>query len=113
MNLVRNAMEAMSEAPRRDLLVATAALAPGRIEIAVADTGPGIAPEVRDRLFSPFVTTKPGGMGVGLAISRAVVEEHGGELRCAPNPGGGSVFRVILPVDPRTLRHAEERCHVA
>lgn len=112
-NLVRNAMEAMSEAPRRDLLVATAAAAPGRIEIAVADTGPGIAPEVRDRLFSPFVTTKPGGMGVGLAISRAVVEEHGGELRCAPNPGGGSVFRLILPVDPRTLRHAEERCHVA
>lgn len=112
-NLVRNAMEAMDEAPRRDLLVTTGTVAPGRVEIAVADTGPGIAAEVRGRLFSPFVTTKPGGMGVGLAISRAVVEEHGGELRCAPNPGGGSVFRIILPVIPRSMPGAEERRHAA
>jgi len=103
----------MGEAPRRDLLVTTGAVAPGCVEIAVADTGPGIAPEVRDRLFSPFVTTKPGGMGVGLAISRAVVEEHGGALRCTPNPGGGSVFRVLLPLIPRAMPDAEERRHAA
>ncbi|HEV7267782.1 MAG TPA: ATP-binding protein [Falsiroseomonas sp.] len=95
-NLVRNAVEAMDETPRRDLLITTRAI-PGFVEVAVADSGAGVAAEARARLFAPFNTTKPGGMGVGLAISRGIVEEHGGRLSWAPNPDGGSVFRFTLP----------------
>ncbi|WP_372616832.1 ATP-binding protein [Falsiroseomonas sp.] len=97
-NLVRNAVEAMDETSRRDLLIATRRAAPGFVEVEVADTGAGVAAEVRTRLFAAFNTTKPGGMGIGLAISRGIVEEHGGRLSWAPNPGGGSVFRFTLPV---------------
>ena len=97
-NLVRNAVESMNEGPRRELLIATQARS-GQVEVSVADTGAGVPAEVVDRLFTPFTTTKPTGMGVGLAISRAIVEEHGGRLSFAPNPGGGSVFRFSLPVD--------------
>jgi two-component system sensor kinase FixL len=66
----------------------------------VADTGPGLAPEVAGRLFEPFVSTKPEGMGVGLAICRSIVEAHGGRLWAEPNPGGGTVFRFTLPIPP-------------
>ena len=66
----------------------------------VADNGPGIAPEVAGRIFEPFVSSKPGGMGVGLSISRSIVEAHGGRLWAEPNPGGGTVFRLALPVAP-------------
>jgi signal transduction histidine kinase len=97
-NLVRNAVESMNEGPRRELVVATRAM-PGLVEVSVADTGAGVPAEVADRLFTPFTTTKPTGMGVGLAISRGIVEEHGGRLSFAPNPCGGSVFRFSLPVD--------------
>jgi two-component system sensor kinase FixL len=61
-----------------------------------ADNGPGIAPDVMSKLFQPFVTTKAKGMGVGLSISRTIVESHGGQLTAEPNPDGGTVFRFTL-----------------
>jgi signal transduction histidine kinase len=64
----------------------------------VTDTGPGISPDVGDRLFEQFFTTKPQGTGLGLSISRQIIEEHRGELRWANRPGGGAVFTIRLPV---------------
>ena len=66
------------------------------VETSVADTGPGISPGIATQLFQPFVTTKPQGMGVGLSISRTIIEAHGGELWVEPNAGGGCVFRFTL-----------------
>ncbi len=63
----------------------------------MSDTGPGIAPQIAAQLFQPFVTTKRQGMGVGLSISRTIIEAHGGELGLQPNPGGGAMFRFTLP----------------
>jgi two-component system sensor kinase FixL len=103
-NLVRNAAEATRPMPCREVTVGTAARA-GAVEVSVADTGPGLAAELRDRLFQPFVTTKPDGMGIGLAISRSIVEGHGGTLTAAPRHGGGAVFRFTLPA-ARGLAHA-------
>lgn len=99
-NLVRNAVEAMRGADRRELRVATAVLSPDAVEVSVADTGPGLAADLDGRLFQPFVTTKPDGMGIGLAISRSIVEGHGGVLEVAVRPGGGTVFRCVLPTLP-------------
>lgn len=96
-NLIRNAREAMLQSARRELSVETLAVGANSVEIAVSDTGPGIAPEVADRLFQPFVTTKPGGMGVGLSICRSIVEAHGGRLTAERNRAGGATFRLTLP----------------
>ena len=99
-NLIRNAVEAMAASPKRDLTITCAPTKAGAVEIAVKDTGPGIAPEVAKDLFKPFVTTKSTGMGVGLSICRSIVQSHGGELRAEANPSGGSVFRFTLPLKP-------------
>jgi len=96
LNLIRNAIEAMHECDRKELLVTTAAADGGMIEISVADTGQGLSETIGDRLFQPFVTTKPSGMGVGLSISKRIIEAHGGKMRAEPNPGGGTVFRFTL-----------------
>ena len=96
LNLMRNAIEAMQEVERRELSVSSRLLDDGMAEVAVADTGPGIAPEIAGQLFQPFVTSKERGMGVGLSISRTIVEAHGGRLWTEPNPGGGTVFRLTL-----------------
>jgi two-component system sensor kinase FixL len=96
LNLMRNAIEAMHDSARKELLVATKQVDGAMIEVSVADTGPGISEEIADRLFQPFVTTKPAGMGVGLSISRRIVEAHGGEMWAEANPGGGTVFRFTL-----------------
>ncbi len=96
LNLMRNALEAMQEVECRELVVTTRPLDLKTVEIAVADTGPGIAPEIAAKLFQPFMTTKRHGMGVGLSISRTIVEAHGGKLRAEPNPGGGTIFRLTL-----------------
>jgi two-component system sensor kinase FixL len=96
LNLVRNAIEAMAGTERRELTIATSQAADGMAEISVTDTGSGIAPDVARRLFQPFVTTKPAGMGVGLSISRTIVEAHGGRLSAEPNPEGGTVFRLTV-----------------
>jgi len=100
LNLVRNAIEAMHGCGRRELLVATRAAGDGMVEVSVADTGPGVSAEIADRLFQPFVTTKPAGMGVGLSISKRIIEAHGGEMCAEPNPGGGTVFRFSLQSAP-------------
>lgn len=96
LNLMRNAIDAMETSPERSLTVGTRPADDGMVEVFVADTGPGLAPEVADQLFRPFVTTKSTGMGVGLSISRTIVEAHGGRIWTEPNPAGGTVFRFTL-----------------
>jgi two-component system sensor kinase FixL len=96
LNLMRNAVEAMQEMPKRELNVSTHQLDSETVRVDVADTGPGIASDIADQLFQPFVTTKRHGMGVGLSISRTIVEAHGGRLWAEPNAGGGTVFRLTL-----------------
>jgi two-component system, LuxR family, sensor kinase FixL len=97
LNLIRNAVEAMEDEPTRELLISTSAAQDNMAEIRVSDTGPGIAPEISAQLFQPFVTTKSHGMGVGLSISRTIIEAHGGSIVQRPNPGGGTVFSFTLP----------------
>lgn len=106
LNLVRNAMEAMEQTERREILVSTTADADDVLTVNVADTGPGISEELAAQLFRPFVTTKPHGMGVGLSISRTIIESHGGRIWVEPNPGGGAVFRFTLH-----LVHEPELAH--
>jgi two-component system, LuxR family, sensor kinase FixL len=95
-NLIRNATEAMAGSARRELSITTAC-AGEMVEISVADTGPGLPESVRARLFQPFVSTKPNGMGVGLSVCRTIVEAHGGELRAEDGDGGGTVFLLTVP----------------
>ncbi|MFL6846575.1 MAG: sensor histidine kinase [Allosphingosinicella sp.] len=97
LNLIRNAIDAMGESERRELVVSIAAAGPDFAEVRVADTGPGIDPEVAGQLFQPFVTTKRTGMGVGLSISRTIVEAHGGKIQAERNESGGATFRFTLP----------------
>ena len=96
-NLVRNAVEAMAGSERRELAVSTRALGDGAIEIAIADSGPGLAPEVAAQLFKPFVSTKAQGMGVGLSICQSIVEAHRGRIWAEANPAGGTIFRFTVP----------------
>lgn len=104
LNLVRNAVEAMEAVERRELTIATRAIRSDNIaEVRISDSGPGIAPEIADRLFRPFVTTKSAGMGLGLSICREIIEAHQGSLAAIPNPSGGTVFRLTLPMPPRDL----------
>jgi two-component system, LuxR family, sensor kinase FixL len=101
LNLMRNAIEAMEDVARRELVVSTAAAQDKLVAISVADTGSGIAPEVSAQLFQPFITTKRHGMGVGLSISRTIIEAHGGSITALPNPEGGTVFSFTLPAVSR------------
>jgi len=97
LNLVRNGMEAM-EGPRAGAIrIVTLRGALGWPEVAVADAGRGLNPDVASRLFQPFVTTKPSGMGLGLSICRSIIESHGGRIWAQPNEGGGTVFQFSLP----------------
>ena len=96
LNLMRNAVEAMMETPRRQLTVRTEPAEDDMVLISVSDTGHGISPEVAAQLFTPFLTTKRHGMGVGLSISRTIIEAHGGRIWADPNPGGGALFRFTL-----------------
>jgi two-component system sensor histidine kinase DctS len=98
LNLTRNAIEAMQGiAPPRRILGISAAAHAGMVAVSVIDHGHGIAPEVAERLFSPFFSTKAEGMGMGLSICRTAIEFHGGTLTHAANPGGGTVFTFTLP----------------
>ena len=96
-NLVRNAVEAMQGSERRDLIIASR-LDDRAVKIVVSDTGSGISPEVAERLFQPFVTTKASGLGLGLSICREIVEAHGGQIAVSSNVAGGTDFTVTLPV---------------
>ncbi|HBI68948.1 MAG TPA: hypothetical protein DDZ22_07975 [Massilia sp.] len=98
LNLTRNGIEAMAEVPpeRRLLRIAADADA-AQVSVSVIDNGHGIPPDVAERLFSPFFSTKAEGMGMGLSICRTAIEFHGGTLTHAPNPGGGTVFTFSLP----------------
>jgi C4-dicarboxylate-specific signal transduction histidine kinase len=99
LNLVRNAIEALEGVPpeRRDIVLRTAPGPDSNVELAVIDSGPGVDAAIVDRLFSPFVTTKPAGAGLGLAISRSIVEAHKGTLRYRPAGAGGACFVLRLP----------------
>lgn len=97
MNLVRNAIEAMSESPRRQLSLSTALAADEMVEVSIIDTGPGLPADVAARLFQPFTTTKEKGMGLGLSISRSIIDNMGGRLHAKPNPEGGLIFVFSLP----------------
>jgi two-component system, LuxR family, sensor kinase FixL len=103
LNLVRNAVDAMQDGARRDLVLSAAPAENDMVRVSVADTGSGVAPEMMSQLFQPFVTTKQHGMGVGLSISRTIVESHGGIIWAEPNPGGGTVFHFTL----RSVRKEE------
>ena len=92
----RNAVEAMADRPQRELLISTSPAEGDMVQIDVADTGAGLAPEVAEQLFQPFVTTKRHGMGVGLSISRTIIEAHGGRIWAEANPGGGTIFHLTL-----------------
>ena len=95
-NLMLNALDAMKGMDRRPLSLITTLKPPDVVEFAVVDSGAGIDPEIRDRIFEPFVTTKRNGMGIGLAVSRSIIERHGGRLRFDPNPDGGTIFSFTL-----------------
>ena len=96
-NLFRNALEAMAGSEQRRLVASTRPVAEDMIEIAVADTGTGFADGVESNLFQTFFTTKEAGMGVGLSISRSIVEAHGGKMWAENNTSGGATFRFTLP----------------
>jgi PAS domain S-box-containing protein len=102
-NLMRNAVEAMAGCRLRELEVRTALLDDQTAEIAIFDSGPGLAKSVANHLFEPFVSTKPNGMGLGLSICCSIVEAHGGRLKSEPNPGGGTVFRFTLAAAPTRI----------
>jgi len=110
LNLMRNGLEAMAamENGAHELLVETAQLTGDSIEVRVRDTGPGVAPTVRDRVFDAFFTTKSSGLGMGLSISRSLIEDHGGSLWMRPNRDRGTTFGFSLPLSCEPLS-AERR----
>jgi signal transduction histidine kinase len=99
LNLMLNAGQAMERSQVRRLVVSAQGTDEGGVELRISDTGPGIAPEVKDKLFRPFITTKrPGqGTGLGLSVSRSIVEAHGGSIRAESEVGKGATFVVKLP----------------
>jgi signal transduction histidine kinase len=99
LNLIMNAVEAMGDASEgsRDLLISTAEDVSNGVLVAVRDSGPGLSPESLERLFDPFYTTKPGGMGMGLSICRSIIEAHGGRIWATANVPKGASFHFSLP----------------
>jgi signal transduction histidine kinase len=101
--LIQNAQYAAESRPTQDGLtpqvqVDVRPAGADKVRIVVSDNGPGLAPEMRARLFEPYATNKPGGTGLGLAIAQRIVIEHGGEIGYAESPGGGATFSVELPL---------------
>lgn len=110
-NLIENAVDSVRSAPARSRLV-TVRLSRkdhGEVQVCVADNGAGISDEVAERLFDPFVTTKPGGMGMGLMFCRAVVEAHGGSIGASQNAPHGAIFHFSLPVAGLSMADAETK----
>jgi signal transduction histidine kinase len=104
LNLTVNAIEAMNEVSEgsRDLLIRTSVDTPSEVIITVRDSGRGLKPEDLERLFEPFYTTKPTGMGMGLSICRSITETHGGRLWVTANVPRGASFHLSLPAHGRT-----------
>ncbi len=98
-NLVRNGVDALAGTEERNLTVRTGSKDHAAVQIDVIDSGSGLAEEVVGRLFEPFVTTKPDGIGIGLSICKTIVDAHGGKLWATANPDGGTIFHVSLPTD--------------
>ena len=98
LNLIRNAIDAMADGAVRELDLAVDRSGDDAVLVTVRDTGPGIDPEVAERLFQPFVTTKASGMGVGLSICRTIIEAHGGRIWAERNDRGGASFFFNLPL---------------
>ncbi|MCG8561167.1 MAG: PAS domain S-box protein [Hyphomicrobiales bacterium] len=99
-NLVRNAVDAMDDWDgEKSVEVTLSRISASRVEVAVADTGPGLAKPVKARLFEPFVTTKTNGMGIGLSVCRNIVESHGGRISAEDRRGGGTRFLIALPIE--------------
>jgi PAS domain S-box-containing protein len=99
LNLASNGMDAMSsQQTRRELIIQSRRSGPGAIEIQVRDCGAGVSPEIAARIFDPFFTTKAQGIGMGLAISRTIIEAHNGKLWATPGHDGGSCFQFTIPV---------------
>lgn len=107
LNLMRNAIEAMLDSTVRELTVTIRSIAGDMVRIDVSDTGSGIAPDILPDLFQPFVTSKPHGMGVGLSISRTIMEAHGGRLWAEARPGGGTIFHMTLRAIAPGREHVE------
>jgi signal transduction histidine kinase len=98
LNLIANAVDALSSVTDRSRIIKVRSrLGEGEVLVTVEDTGPGIAPDLRHRIFDPFFSTKPDGMGMGLMFSRSIVEDHGGRLWLADNIPHGAVFHLTLP----------------
>jgi signal transduction histidine kinase len=102
-NLLRNAAEATPAARRgeKDAVTLTGSSASGEALLAVGDRGPGVGEAERDKIFLPFYSTKPEGVGFGLAIVARIAELHGGTVEVAPRAGGGSLFTLHVPIEPR------------
>ena len=109
MNLVRNAWEAMEETSVEDrrLGITTAQHDEETIRLEVSDRGMGIGREDLERIFEPFFTTKPEGMGMGLAISRSIIQAHGGRLWVSANQDRGCTFSCLLPIGKRSQATAD------
>ena len=106
LNLVRNACYAMSVSENRQLTLMTDGALEEGVGILVADTGKGVPPELQDKVFEPFITSKAHGLGLGLAISRTILKAHGGSIWCQQNPGGGAIFAFSLPAAERRIAWA-------
>ena len=99
MNLISNAVDAMRDSDPMILTIQSCLRLPEGVAVSVGDSGPGIPDEMKDRLFDPFFTTKKTGLGIGLRISRSIIEENGGRIWVEDNPDGGTIFRFTLKTD--------------
>jgi signal transduction histidine kinase len=109
LNLIMNAIEAMSEVSKgsRELLISSSVAESGSVLVAVSDSGPGLPDASPERIFDAFYTTKASGLGIGLSICRSIVEAHGGRLWATPNEPQGAIFRMMLPIEERSLEKLE------
>lgn len=97
LNLLRNAAEVTADQQISEIILLTDGFGDS-VQISVIDKGPGLPEEVQEKLFQPFVSTKPDGMGVGLSICHTIITAHDGRLWAEPNPEGGTIFRILLPI---------------